>query len=51
MNEARRQGRPLQAADAWIAATALIQDIPLVTHNRRHYDGIRGLTVLSEAPG
>jgi hypothetical protein len=39
-----------QRADAWIAATALFHDIPLITHNRDDYLGIDGLTVLSEAP-
>ena len=29
-----RRGRTLSAADAWIAATALLLDIPLVTHDR-----------------
>jgi predicted nucleic acid-binding protein len=36
--------------DAWIAATALVFDIPLVTHNRRHFDFIENLTLISENP-
>jgi tRNA(fMet)-specific endonuclease VapC len=44
----RRQGRIISTSEAWIAATALINDIPLVTHNRRHFEGIAGLTVISE---
>ena len=44
---ARRQGRPIQSADAWIAATALQLGVPLVTHNPSDYDGVGGLTVLS----
>lgn len=47
---ARRRGRPIDTADAWIAATALLHDLPLVTHNRRHYDQIDGLRVISETP-
>jgi predicted nucleic acid-binding protein len=39
----------MQPADAWIAATALIRDIPLITHNGRHYEGVDGLTVICEA--
>ena len=43
-------GRPIDSADAWVAATALLHGAPLVTHNRRHYTGIDGLTLISEAP-
>src|SRR5438034_1232228 len=32
---ARRNGRRIEVADAWIAATALNHDIPLITHNPR----------------
>jgi tRNA(fMet)-specific endonuclease VapC len=47
---ARRNGRPIRTADAWVAATALLYNIPLVTHNRNHYVGVDGLSVVSEAP-
>ena len=47
---ARRRGCPIETADAWIAATALLYNIPLVTHNRNHYVGVDGLSVISEAP-
>ncbi len=47
--QSRRQGRRLDVADAWIAATALSFNIPLVTHNPGDYAGIRGLTVISES--
>ena len=43
---ARRKGRPIQCADAWIAATASLYDIPLVTHNYSHYSGIDNLKVV-----
>jgi len=43
----RRQGRPIQCADAWIAATALHHDWPLVTHNAQDYLGINELKLLS----
>lgn len=36
--------------DRWIAACALHHNIPLVSHNRRHFDGIPGLVLISEAP-
>src|SRR5437868_8022330 len=31
-----RNGHPIDTADAWVAATALLQGLPLVTHNRNH---------------
>ena len=34
MKEARLAGRRLESGDAWIAATALLLDIPLLTHDR-----------------
>ena len=46
----RKKGKPIEFADAWIAATALLHQIPLVTHNRKHYTEIDGLTVISESP-
>src|SRR6185295_10908202 len=49
MESARRNGRPIAAADAWIAATALHLDAPLITHNKNHFIGVDGLVVISEA--
>lgn len=46
--QVRRSGRSIQTSDAWIAATALLYSLPLVTHNAADYDGIAGLTVISE---
>ena len=48
MESARRNGRPIAAADAWVAAAALHLDVPLITHNRNHFVGVEGLTVISE---
>jgi tRNA(fMet)-specific endonuclease VapC len=48
-HQARKAGRAVAPADAWIAATALLYKLPLVTHNRAHFDWIGGLTVISEA--
>jgi tRNA(fMet)-specific endonuclease VapC len=42
-----RKGRPISHGDAWIAATALSYQSPLVTHNARHFKAIPGLEVLS----
>lgn len=44
----KRSGRKRSLNDVWIAATALRHDIPLVTHNRKDFDNITGLTVISE---
>ncbi len=41
-------GRHIDAADAWIAATALELDIPLVTHNARDFQYVDGLVVITE---
>jgi tRNA(fMet)-specific endonuclease VapC len=44
---AKRRGRPIQTADAWIAASALYYQVPLITNNQSDYSLIDGLTVLS----
>ncbi len=36
--------------DLWIASCAIRHGIPLVTNNRKHFDGIAGLEILTEAP-
>jgi tRNA(fMet)-specific endonuclease VapC len=43
-------GHPITDSDAWIAATALAHNLPLVTHNCRHFEHIPDLRVISEAP-
>lgn len=45
---AQRCGRTVSCSDAWIAATALAHRIPVVTHNPKHFAGIRELQVISE---
>ena len=42
MNSARLRGRTYRSRDAWIAATALLLGVPLVTHNGADYVGIDG---------
>jgi predicted nucleic acid-binding protein len=44
---ARQAGRPIEVADAWIAATALLYGCPLVTHNRADYAGVCGLELIT----
>ena len=46
---AQRNGYVVETADAWIAATALLHDIPLVTNNPDDFRGIDGLTILTAA--
>src|SRR5271154_2649934 len=46
-NSAERSGSPITMADAFIAACALSPQIPLLTNNRRHCDGIDELRVTS----
>lgn len=43
-----RQGRPISVADAWIAACALRYDAPLVTHNRKDFEAVPDLHIISE---
>jgi tRNA(fMet)-specific endonuclease VapC len=45
----KRKGRPIQPGDAWIAATALLHSLPLVTHNGKDFAGIDGLVIISES--
>ena len=48
VDEGRRTGKNIDDADAWIAATALYFDIPLVTHNAADFRSVSGLQVISE---
>ena len=49
MAAAQAADRRIECADAWIAATALLYSVPLVTHNRSDYLGVPGLTLISHA--
>jgi predicted nucleic acid-binding protein len=44
-----KQGRPISVGDAWIAATALAYQLPLVTHNPRDFKNVQGLRLVSNA--
>ena len=48
-HDAQQKGKSISTSDAWIAAVALMFDIPLVTHNRRHFENIRRLQIISES--
>lgn len=41
-------GRHIETADAWIAATALLYSVPLITHNSADFSLVPDLTLISE---
>jgi predicted nucleic acid-binding protein len=45
-----RSGLSVATNDLWIAACAKRHSLTLVTHNRKHFEKIPGITVISEAP-
>ena len=47
---AERRGQPIQVADAWIAATALVFGVRLLTNNSDDFAGVDGLSVISAPP-
>jgi len=46
----KKIGRSIQPSDAWVAATALLYNAPLVTHNKADFVFVPGLSIISEAP-
>ena len=50
-NESTRKGRQMSSADAWIAATALVLSVPLVTNNPKDYRHLDRLRLVSIAKG
>ena len=46
---AQSRGCRIECADAWIAATALHYDVPLVTHNRNDWRGVASLRLISHS--
>lgn len=43
----RAMGKPISPEDAWIAATALQYNLPLVTHNPRDFANISDLEIIT----
>ena len=50
MAETSRAGFSMGVADAWVAATARMLDLPIATHNRRHFERVAGVSVITFAP-
>jgi len=48
VDAARRRGRPIGTSDAWIATTATLLDVPLLTHNAGDFESEPALTVISQ---
>ena len=48
MTESKRGGLNVSVSDAWIAATAISLQIPLVTNNEKDFQKLKGLTIISE---
>jgi tRNA(fMet)-specific endonuclease VapC len=46
-SQVMRDGHHIDTADCWIAATARLYDIPLLTHNRSHFAHVSDLKTLS----
>lgn len=42
-----KKGHPIFIADAWIAATAVRHELPLVTHNPRHFQSVDRLEIVT----
>lgn len=45
-----KAGRLMSAGDGWIAATARLIGAPLATHNRKHFEAVPGLSLVTFAP-
>ncbi len=50
MAQSRVAGRPITAADAWVAAAARQWDLPLVTADYRDFEHLDALTLIPLAP-
>lgn len=46
----QRRRQPISTDDAWIAATALVYDVPLVTHNAADFQDIPDLRLITATP-
>ncbi len=51
MSPGHALGQKAQYHDAWVAATALHHELPLLTANRRHFEGLPGLDLVDPNTG
>ena len=49
MSDAKKKGKLIETADAWVASVAVMFDISLVTHNRKHFENVENLKIISES--
>ncbi|MDD9884543.1 MAG: type II toxin-antitoxin system VapC family toxin [Gammaproteobacteria bacterium] len=49
--ERKKQGKLVEPNDAWVAACAVWHNVPLVTHNAKHFKNISGLQMITEHIG
>ena len=49
-HELKAKGKHIDLADLFIAATAIVNGLPLATLNRKHFDNIDGLRLLLPQP-
>lgn len=48
MADERRRGTTIAHVDAWVAATAQLEGLSLITNNVRHFGVVAGLTLQTE---
>ncbi len=48
VDDCRKNGKPIKTSDAWVAATAISLDVPLISHNAKDFKHIRGLNLITE---
>lgn len=47
INSLAKRGIQISPQDAWVAATALYLEIPLLTHNAKDFEAVEGLQLIS----
>jgi predicted nucleic acid-binding protein len=50
-SDSQSAAREILCGDCWIAASAIRHGIPLLSHNKRHFDSVPGLQLISHCNG